>query len=365
MSMFLPKDQASQRYLRALSQKQDREAELAELLNEYLSLQEENIAEIPSFSSKKQFEEFFLGSFDNLGKGLKQGCRKFLFPYISQIEEATFVELDPYFKVLQGLSFREKGLTLSMKEVRPGELFPYSSYTSGPSPYFEERPGFAYSLKGFSYPVFAKGGRPWMSLVPHEIKTMEKAIKESEGEVLTYGLGMGYFAYRAASKENVKRVTVVENDEAVLSFFKEHLLPFFPKEKIALVQSDALSFAHKAKPMTYDYCFADIYHDAEDGLPLYIALKQKEGAAKKTSYWIEEDILIYFRRYLISYLLEQNDPKIAKEGERPYLDESDFSSKLFKNLHSQLKTKQIKAIDDLFKILEDFSLLEIIQRIAL
>lgn len=363
--MFLPNDQESQKYLRDLERKQEREAELAELLNEYLSIQEQNIHEIPSFPSKSEFEDFFLACFVDLKKGLKKDCEKHLFPYIRQIEDASFVELDPYFQVLKGLSVHEKGLSLTMKNVLPGELFPYSSYEVGPLPYFEERPSFAYSEKGFSYPVFSKSERPWMSLVPHEIKTMEKAIRECEGEVLTYGLGMGYFAYRAATKENVSHVTVVESDRDVISFFKKHLLPAFPKDKIILLEQDALSFAKRAPKGAYDFLFVDIYHDVEDGLPLYIALKQAEGAAKKSSYWIEEDLLIYFRRYLVSYILEQNDPEIARLGDLPYQEESDFASKLFKNLHSELKTKRIKGIDDVFRILENFSLLEIIKRVVL
>ena len=365
MDMFLPSDKESQKYLRNLERKQEREAELAELLNEYLSIQEENISEIPPFSSKEEFEEFFLACFDNLEKGLTKDCEKYLFPYIKQIEDTRFVELDPYFKVLKGLSIQEKGLSLTMKEVLPGELFPYSSYEVGPSPYFDERPSFAYSKKGFSYPVFSEEGRPWMSLVPHEIKTMEKAIEECEGEVLTYGLGMGYFAYRASIKENVSHVTVVESDKDVISFFKKHLLPSFPEGKIILVEQDAISFAKNAKKGAYDFLFVDIYHDVEDGLPLYIALKQNEGAAKKSSYWIEVDLLIYFRRYLVSYLLEQNDPKISRQGDKPYQDESDFPSKLFKSLHSELKTERIQGIDGIFRILEDFSLFEIIKHVAL
>lgn len=334
-------------------------------MNEYLAIQEENASEIPPFSAKSEFEEFFLSCFDNLGKGLRESCRKFLFPYIQQIEDASFVGLDPYFKILEGWSAQEGGLSLSMKEVRPGELFPYSCYEAGLPPYFEERPSFAYSLESFSYPLFCKEGRPWMSLVPHEIKTMEKAIEESEGEVLTYGLGMGYFAYRASLKENVSRVTIVESDKDVISFFKKHLSSSFPKGKIALVPQDALLFARNAKKGAYDFLFADIYHDVEDGLPLYIALKQSEGAAKKSSYWIEQDLLIYFRRYLISYLLEQNEPEIQRLGEAPYLEGKDFPSKLFKSLHSQLKTREIKGMDDLFKILENSSLIEIIKHITL
>lgn len=363
--MLLPSDEESQRYLRNLERKQEREAELSELLNEYLAIQEENLSEIPPFSRKSEFEEFFLSCFDNLEQGLRNNCRKHLFPYIRQIEDASFVAKDPYYKILQGLCAKERGLSLSMRKVSPGELFPYSCYATALPPYFEERPSFAYSLKGFAYPVFSKDGRPWMSLLPHEIKTMEQAIEESEGEVLTYGLGMGYFAYRSAIKTNVRKVTVVESEAKVISFFKRHLLPFFPKGKIDIVKQDALRFARSAEKGAYDFLFADIYHDASDGLPLYIALKQCEGCAKKSSYWIEEDLLLYFRRYLLSYLLEQSDPEIQRLKDAPYQEGKDFPSKLFRSLHSQLKTNEIKGKDGIIKILENSSLNEMIKRISL
>ena len=345
----------------ALDEKIGQEEELAELLNEYLAIQED-LQEIPRFKSKEDFASYFLSCFDNLPKSLAKQCKKSLFPYIRALPEVPFVESDPYYGVLKGLSLKENHLSLSMKKVRPGELFPYSGYEAGPSPYFEERPSFAYSLKGFSYPVFSKDGRPWMSLVPHEIKTMEKAIKECEGEVLTYGLGMGYFAYRACLKGNVSRLTVVESDPEILSFFKKHLLSSFPRGKLILIEGDALRYARSCPKGKYDYLFADIYHDAQDGLPLYIALKRCEGAAKSSEYWIEDDLLVYFRRYLIAYLLEQADPKSSGKGDGPYLEGSDFPSRLFRAIHFALKDRAIESESDVSYLLNDDSIKDLIVR---
>ncbi len=343
----------------SLGEKAAMEEELSALLNEYLALQAEYGASLPAFESKKEFEDFFLSSFDGLSKPLIKACRQKLFPFVKE-EDVSFVESDPYFDVLKNLSFKEKGLSLHMKEVLPGELFPYSSYEVGPAPLYGERPSFAYARKNFSYPVFEKDRRPWMSLVPHEIKTMEKAIEECEGEVLTYGLGMGYFAYRACLKEEVSHLTVIESDKDVISFFRNHLLPYFPKGKLVIKEGDALQEAKLGKKGSYDYLFCDIYHDAEDGLPLYIALKRDEGIAKRSAYWIEGDILVYLRRYLLAYLEEQIDPAIAKQGDKPYLEGGDFASRLFRSIHFYLKRREIKSEEDLSSLLSDDSLKEII-----
>lgn len=353
-------DKSLHRLIHSLGKKADEEAELSELLNEYLAIQEENIDSIHGFEGKEDFERFFLSCFDDLPKSLVKGCERKLFPYMKALDDVSFVRDDPYYSVLKGLSFKEKGLSLYEKEVAPGELFPYSCYEAGPSPYYDERPSFAYSSKPFSYPVFSKDGRPWMSLVPHEIKTMGKAISECEGEVLTYGLGMGYFAYRACLKEDVSRVSVVESDETVISFFKQHLLPSFPKGKIAIIEGDALEFARSCPKGKYDYLFCDIYHDVEDGLPLYIELKKSEGAARRNAYWIEEDLLVYFRRYLIGYLNEQIDPSFVRLGDKPYSEGNDFSSRLFRGIHFLFKSREISTQEDVSKLLSDSSLEQII-----
>lgn len=194
-----------------------------------------------------------------------------------------------------------------------------------------------------------------MSLVPHEIKTMESSIREAKGEVLTYGLGMGYFAYRCCQKEEVSRVSVVESDPAILSFFEKYLSSSFPKGKLRILKGDALSFSLGGGD-PYDFLFVDIYHDAEDGLPLYLALRKKEGVAKKTSYWIEEDLLVYLRRYLVAYLEEQSDPAFLKLGDAAYQRGSDFPSLLFKGIHECLKGKKAKGKEELVNLLSDDSL---------
>ena len=338
----------------------DEEIELTSLLNEYLFLQEEGINQAKPFRRKEEFERDFLSFFPGLSASTLKRVKKGLLQNVKPIDDLSFVLDNPYYACLSGLNISESKISLKMKDVPSGRLFPYSSYALGPAPFYKEKPSFAYSSKSFSYPVFEKDGRPWMSLVPHEINTMEEAIKKSHGEVLTYGLGMGYFAFSCCRKEDVKRVTVIESDEEIISFFNAHLLPFFPKGKLLIEKGDALEFARSHKDRVYDYLFADIYHDAEDGLPLYIALKQNEGAAKTSDYWIEGDLLIYLRRYAIAYLNEQIDPEIIALGDEQYKESEDQGSRIFALIHKSLKNVVLKKESDLSSLLSDSSLKEII-----
>lgn len=67
-----------------------------------------------------------------------------------------------------------------------------------------------------------------MSVTPNEIETMRAPIARAHGRVLTFGLGIGYFAFMAASKADVESVTVVEREAAVIRLFTRLLLPQFP-----------------------------------------------------------------------------------------------------------------------------------------
>lgn len=142
-----------------------------------------------------------------------------------------------------------------------------------------------------------QNGREWMTMMPNELVTQRVPIQKAKGRVATYGLGLGYFAFMCALKENVESVTVVERDESVIDLFRELLLPCFKnKEKIEIVCADAFEFAEKEAPKrNFDYIFADIWHDPSDGIPAYKRFKELEHLCPNTEfdYWIEKTMRLY------------------------------------------------------------------------
>lgn len=149
----------------------------------------------------------------------------------------------------------------------------------------------------FEYPAVLEGGTEWMLITPNEINTMRVPIEKARGNVLTYGLGLGYFAYMAAAKENVASVTVVERDDSAISLFDDVILPQIPhSEKIKVVCADAFEFAEGLNERSgYDFVFADIWHDPIDGVPAYKRLKKAEKLlpSAEFAYWIEKTLKIY------------------------------------------------------------------------
>lgn len=153
-------------------------------------------------------------------------------------------------------------------------------------------PQIGFFTSEYKYPAIYENNRIWMLLTPNEINTMKEPISDAYGNVLTYGLGIGYYAYMVSLKENVKSVTIVEKDEAVIELFEEYILPQFEfKDKINIICADAIDYA--SKKIKYDYVFVDIWHDPSDAINLYKIFKTLERKDTIYSYWIEKTIKYY------------------------------------------------------------------------
>jgi len=149
----------------------------------------------------------------------------------------------------------------------------------------------------FQFPAILENGRIWMTITPNEIETMKEPVEEAFGDVLTFGLGLGYYAYMVSEKDHVDSVTIVEINEDVIRLFEEHILPQFNHAgKIKIIKADAYAFAQKHLPESkYDFVFTDLWHDVSDGIDLYLKMKEYENLSPRTifAYWIEKSILCY------------------------------------------------------------------------
>ncbi len=223
-----------------------------------------------------------------------------------------------------------------------------------PNQHFLELSPIGYFEQPFSFLALKQKGVTWMSITPFEINTMEKTLSKMSGHVTTLGLGLGYFAFMAALKKEVKHVTVIEKDQKVIDLFLEHIYPILSvKEKITIMHEDAFSYliANK-KPI--DHLFVDIYHTADDGLPLYMQLKKMESLWPKTSwhYWLESSIIGLFRRHMIIYLEEQ----VQKPGLMDYSHPENFQEFLLQNLDEMTAKTSIQTADQLKVWLSDESI---------
>lgn len=278
--------------------------------------------------------------------GLIQHCD---FGHFRILDEKEFLE-NSYLKTVHFKDCQMKDSHLLHNYYAPYELFPYQE-TETKENYCEISP-IGFFRKKVPYIVLTdRNYQVWMSITPYEINTMKKAIDEAEGDVLTFGLGLGYFAFMAAKKKEVRSVTVVEKDPSVISLFKDKILPSIPeKEKIKIVKDDA--FRRFRDCEKYDDTFIDIYRAAEDALPLYLRFRKQEEAlhlSRPVSYWIESSIFALMRRYLLSFLEEQSENK----GEEFYRDDPSDEGKLMYRIYLRFKDTEITSIEEIDSLLTD------------
>ena len=182
---------------------------------------------------------------------------------------------------------------LGYASYRPYELFVADDLRAYPDG--AVLPVLGYFTRPFAYPVLTENGREWMTATPNEINTIRPMAEAAHGRVLTLGLGLGYFAFHALLNPRVERVTAVERSADAIRLFRERILPAFPRpECLTILQADAFAAAPALyQSGQYDFVFADLWHDAADGLPMYERLKQMEVPGPEYRYWIEKTLEFY------------------------------------------------------------------------
>ena len=213
---------------------------------------------------------------------------------IHRQEKSEFIA-DSYYKNIRVPNVKKDSWELKQEKFKPCEAF-----LADESMLCHDGrliPQIGFFEEEFSFPAALQDGREWMTVTPHEIRTTVPAVRASFGNVLTYGLGLGYFAYMASEKENVETVTVVEKDKNVIELFEAYILPQFGnKEKIKIHCADAFDFAEKETSKThYDVIFADTWHDPSDGVEMYkrFVACEKYSPDSKFFYWIEKTLKYY------------------------------------------------------------------------
>lgn len=207
---------------------------------------------------------------------------------IFELDKSKY-ENNPYYKNINFKNIKSSKWKFEYKTYKPYAAFVFNDLRCINDKLY---PSIGYFTKEYKYPCCYENDREWMMITPNEIETMTKPINEAYGNVLTYGLGLGYYAYMVSLKDNVNSITIVEKDNEIISLFNKYILPQFEnKNKIKIINMDA--FKYFKKDIYYDYVFVDIWHDPSDGIDLYLKFKQLENKNIKYSYWIEDTMKCY------------------------------------------------------------------------
>ncbi len=251
--------------------------------------------------------------------------------------------------------YKDKKYQLTYLKMNPYQCFPYKDILIDEN--YVEVSQIGYFDTSFKYLAVIKDDVVWMSTDPNEINTMEESIKKAKGNVLAFGLGLGYFPIMCASKKEVTSVTIVEKDPEIIKIFKKHILPLFEyKEKIHIIEDDAFRNA-RGDLSRYDYLFIDIWHNPEDGLPMYLKFKKiLKGKKIATDYWLEKSILAMYRRCLLTVIEES----LMGYTDKNYKTVENEYDSIINELYFKTKDKVFNSLSEIKEILQDNLLINLI-----
>lgn len=226
----------------------------------------------------------------------KQMAYHYLRKAIKKLDAGSYHQ-DPFYQNIRIPEKRFGAWELAYDKYEPYEAFIYNDLILDAG--FKEIPRIGFFNEEFHFPVVRENGHEWMAVKPNEIETMKPALDLVGGDVVVFGLGIGYFAYMASLKATVSSVLVVERDLQAVQLFEHEILPQFQhREKIKVISTDAFEYVRKQMPEEdFDYAFVDLWHDISDGVDLYLKMKKLERSSPRTKflYWIEDLLLSAFR----------------------------------------------------------------------
>ncbi len=281
----------------------------------------------------------------------------------NQIDKISHLNIEEYLKdpYIKNVKFKEttKGKYRLKLDNYPAFLgFNFDEISVNPEDFYREFTKIGYFSKDYKYPSLSDNKATWMSVVPHEIKTMKKHIEVAKGNVLVIGLGLGYYPYMIHLKDEVKHIDIIETDKDIIDIFNEVIFPNFPhKEKISIIHQDGFEYLKNADLNKYDEVFIDIYHDAHEGIVPFLKIKPLEKKYLKThfSYWIDTSLFALLRRMILTLI----DEELFSKETIDYTIFYNENDKIINLLHDFLDKTLIKSMKDLKELLSEKSLNEI------
>lgn len=258
---------------------------------------------------------------------------------------------NPYLKNIKIPNVTVNNFTLSNKRIiRPGILVRYDEKKRDVSNMRQINSYFVCN-KALRFPGISEGDNTtcWMTVEPFEINTFKTIIEEATGNVLLLGCGLGYLAYMLSLKPEVKSITIVDSSQDVLDIFQTHILPQFDnKDKIRIVQSDALEYLKSCNLTFYNYVNVDIWYDIMDMIFPYLRCLEIEKAnpSVKFSYWLENNLKEDLQKSIL----------VAICGYEP---QGFISDKIAEDL---VRETDIKSYEDVYNLVDIQNLRELLYR---
>ncbi|MCQ2792336.1 MAG: hypothetical protein MJ208_02305 [Bacilli bacterium] len=237
-----------------------------------------------------------------------------------------------------------KDYELKDEVYQPYQCFLYDDISVDEDDYFLIKNYVGYFTKAYRFLTLQKDGTTWMSLIPHEINTMKKDIKNVSKTIYIFGLGLAYFP--SLVSQNVAKIIIIEKDRTVIEIFKKNILPHLAyPEKYTIIEEDAFTYA-RTLPLDA-FAFIDLWHNVDDGLDMYIRLKKVFKNHQHIHYWIEESLIAAIRHLFINLIEEE----LYHPNEFDYKTAKNLPDEIINKLHHHFVDKKITSYQELKELL--------------
>lgn len=208
--------------------------------------------------------------------------------------------------------------------------------------------------KDIEAPFLYQDNSEWMMAVPSEALTNDPYALKAHGNVLTFGLGIGYFTYMALLNPNVKSITIVEKSKEVIDLFDSIKSQFPNNENIKIINGDAFDYFNESFIKKYDYVYVDIWQSSDDGRKIIEKLlMQYNPPVDKVDFWIEKSCLNVVRTLIYLYYDETVKHKLNKTTKQ-YHSLMDKVRNYFNSIDSEINSvNELKDIMYDTKVIRD------------
>ncbi|MDP3445180.1 MAG: hypothetical protein Q8T08_20155 [Ignavibacteria bacterium] len=210
----------------------------------------------------------------------------------------------PYNRSIKLDVIKSSEFTYKTERINSNELFSLSSIVYDPNRELNDSMRLVALDEPYEAAFLYQNDKVWMLDAPSEAETINPYASKAFGNVLTFGLGIGYFPFMAMLNSKVKSITVIEKSRAVIDMFNTYIKPQFPtKIPFKIIEGDAFDYFNETELEKYDYCFIDVWQSNDDGLVIIEKLLENYlPPFEKVDFWIESScfevmpslILLYF-----------------------------------------------------------------------
>ncbi len=122
-----------------------------------------------------------------------------------------------------------------------------------------------------------------------ELDTCKKFIDNANGDVLIFGLGLGFVVFPLLKDDSIKSIKIVELDSGVIDMIKPIVKKYDVSNKVEVLQGDVFNY-HKSMTSNFDSIWIDIWNKFEESerkeaIELYNIYKTFVNEGGYIDYW--------------------------------------------------------------------------------